>query len=82
MNNKRPIVIFGIICVTITLITFILSFINSAFIPACLLWLSLFFFDICYYIKDDKKKKQEYIFFSLGVILIVLALIYTITRVL
>lgn len=82
MFNKRTIVVFGIICLAITLITLILSFINSAFIPACMLWLSLLFFDICYYIKDEQNKKQEYIFFSLGVILIVVALIYTVTRVL
>lgn len=79
--NKETEKIFSIIAFFAALITAVLSFMNSAFIPSFLLMLSLFIFSICYIIKDTKKI-LTYILFASGVILIVLSLIYTYMRIL
>ena len=61
-------------------VTFILSFINDNFIPACMLMLSLFIFTICYRL-DDNKKKLLYILFTLGVLLIIGSLVVLFVRI-
>ena len=81
MKEKRINKIIIVISLLITLLCIGLIFVNSAFIPASMLWLSLLIFSICYYIKDNEKKKNVYMLFLLGVILIVGSLIYTIMRV-
>ena len=63
------------------IVTFILSTMNSKFIPSCMLMLSLFLFSICYIIKDDNKKILLYILYTIGVLLIVGSLIYTNMRI-
>lgn len=77
---KKNIKIFGVVVLFIIIITLLLSiFYNTAFIPACILMTSLLVFTICYYIKDDKKNVM-YILFTLGIILIIIALYYMIMR--
>ena len=61
-------------------VTLILSFMNSAFIPSCMLMLSLMLFCICYMIKDNKKTIM-YILFVVGVLLIIGSLVYTFMRI-
>ena len=53
---------------------------NSAFVSACMLMLSLFLFTLCYMIKDNKRKLL-YILFTVGVLLIIGALIYMYVRI-
>ena len=62
-------------------VTLILSFMNSAFIPSCMLMLSLLLFSICYIIKDNNKKIILYILYVVGVLLIMGSLIYTYVRI-
>lgn len=73
--NKETEKLFSIVSFFAFAVIFILSFMNSAFIPACMLMLSLFLFSICYMIKDDKKN-VVYILFVIGVGLIIGSLIY------
>jgi len=79
--NKENEKIFSIVAFFFMLITIILSFMNTAFISACMLMTSLFIFSICYLIKD-KKKTLTYILFSIGVLLIIGSLVYTFMRIL
>ena len=81
MKEKRLNKIFIMISLLVTLVCFGLIFINSAFIPAAMLWLSLLIFNICYYIKDNENRVLLYILFILGVLLIISSLVYTIMRV-
>ena len=77
-KNKILMVIFFIV----SLVLLGLSFMNTAFIAAFMLWLSLFVFSICYFIKDDNKKKTEIPLFCVGVLLIIGAIVYTLMRIL
>lgn len=79
--NKENEKIFSIIAFFFMLITLVLSFMNTAFVSACMLMTSLFIFSICYIIKDTKKI-LTYILFAIGVILIIASLIYTYMRIL
>lgn len=63
------------------IVTLILSIMNTAFISACMLMLSLLLFSICYRIGDSNKKIM-YILFSIGVLFIILSLIYMFIKVL
>lgn len=64
------------------LILLILAITNEIFIPAVLISFALFLFCICYYYMDDvKKKKLVYVLFSLGVLLIIIEVIYTMVKV-
>lgn len=71
--------LFSIVSFFAFFVTFILSFMNSAFISACMLMLALFLFTLCYMIKDNKKTIL-YILFIVGVLLIVGALVYMFVR--
>jgi len=62
-------------------VTLILSFMNSAFIPSCMLMLSLLLFSICYRLKDNNKKQVMYILYVVGVLLIIGSLVYTFMRI-
>lgn len=62
------------------LVTLILSFMNMAFISACMLMLSLLLFSICYKIGENNKKVM-YILFVLGVLLIIMSLVYMIMKI-
>lgn len=80
MKNKK---IFSYIIIGLVIITLILSFIRSAFIPSFMLMLALYLFSECFIIMNDNdKKKKLYVLFSIGVILIVGSLIYTFMRIL
>ena len=79
MNNETE-KLFSIVSFFAFFVTLVLSFMNTAFIPACMLMLSLFLFTICYRLKDNRKTLL-YILFSIGVLLIVLSLVYTIMRI-
>lgn len=81
MENKKKIKLFMIVALLITLILFGLIFVDNAFVSAALLWLSLFIFSICYYIKDNDKKIPLYSLFIFGVLLIIGALVYMIMRI-
>ena len=63
------------------IVTLILSFMNSAFVPSCMLMLSLLLFSICYGLKDNDKKKVMYVLYTVGVLLIIGSLIYTFMRI-
>ena len=71
---------FLIVSVLAFIVTFVLSLMNSAFIPSCMLMLSLTLFCICYMIKDNKKTIM-YILFVVGVLLIIGSLVYTFMRI-
>ena len=71
---------FLIVSIFAFIVTFVLSFLNSAFIPSCMLMLSLMLFCICYMIKDNKKTIM-YILFVVGVLLIIGSLVYTFMRI-
>ena len=72
---------FIVVSLLAFIVTLILSFMNSAFIPSCMLMLSLLLFSICYKLKDNDKKKIMYILYVCGVMLIVGSLIYTFMRI-
>ena len=72
--------LFLIVSIFAFIVTFVLSFLNSAFIPSCMLMLSLMLFCICYMIKDNKKTIM-YILFVVGVLLIIGSLVYTFMRI-
>lgn len=66
----------------IFLVMLALSFYNEVFIPATLISLALFLFCISYYyMEDESKKKLVYVLFTIGIILIVAEVIYTIVRI-
>ena len=71
---------FLIVSILAFILTLILSFMNTAFIPSCMLMLSLTLFCICYMIKDNKKNIM-YILFVVGVLLIIGSLVYTFMRI-
>ena len=71
---------FLIVSILAFIVTFVLSLMNSAFIPSCMLMLSLMLFCICYMIKDNKKTIM-YILFIVGVLLIIGSLFYTFMRI-
>lgn len=78
--NKETEKLFSIVSLFAFIVTLILSFMNSIFIPSCMLMLSLYLFSVCYMIKDDKKIVM-YILFVLGVLLIIGSLVYTYMRI-
>ena len=78
--NKENEKIFAIIAFFLMVITIILSFMNTAFLSACMTMTSLFIFSICYIIRDSKKK-LALVLFVLGVLLIITSLIYTYIRI-
>lgn len=80
MENKN-VRIFTIIALLGALILLILSFINTAFISAFMLWVSLFIFSICYNIRDEEDKTKLYILFIIGVLLIIGSVIYMVMRI-
>lgn len=56
----------------------VLSFNMIEFLPSAIIMLSLLFFCICYYYKEDKEKQLlVYLLFGLGVGLLVFAVFYT-----
>ena len=71
---------FLIVSLLAFIVTFVLALMNSAFIPSCMLMLSLTLFCICYMIKDNKKT-IIYILFVIGVLLIIGSLVYTFMRI-
>ena len=73
--------LFIVVSLLAFLVTLILSFIRSAFIPSCMLMLSLLLFSICYRLKDNDKKTVMYILYVVGILLIICSLIYTYTRI-
>lgn len=78
--NRETEKLFSIVSLFAFIVTLILSFMNSIFIPSCMLMLSLLLFSICYIIKDNKKIIM-YILFVVGVLLIVGSLVYTYMRI-
>ena len=78
--NKETENMFSIVSFFAFVVTFILSCMNNAFIPACMLMCALFIFTICYRIGDNKKKLL-YILFSVGVLLIIGSLVVLFVRI-
>ena len=78
--NKETQKLFMIVSLFAFLVTLVLSIMNTSFISACMLMLSLLIFSICYMIKDDKKVIL-YILFIIGVGLIIASLVYTYVRI-
>ena len=78
--NKETQKLFTIVSLFAFIVTLILSTMNTSFISACMLMLSLLIFSICYRLKDDKKI-LVYILFTVGVLLIIGSLVYTYVRV-
>ncbi len=66
----------------IFLVMLFLAISNEVFIPATLISFALFLFCISYYyMEDESKKKLVYVLFTLGIILIIAEVIYTIVRI-
>ncbi len=80
-KNNETEKLFSIVSLFAFIVTFILSIMNTAFIPSCMLMLSLLLFSICYIIKDNSKKIVMYILYIVGVLLIIGSLIYTFVRI-
>lgn len=80
-KNNETERVFTIVSLFAFIVTFILSLMNTAFIPSCMLMLSLLLFSICYMIKDNSKKIVMYILYIVGVLLIIGSLIYTFMRI-
>ena len=80
-ENKETWNLFMVVSLLAFIVTLVLSFMKSAFIPSCMLMLSLFLFTICYRLKDNNKKVVMYILYVVGVLLIISSLIYTYTRI-
>lgn len=79
---KKVEVIISIVVGIAFLVLLCLAIVNKIFLPAALITFSLFLFCICYYyIDDENKKKLVYALFSLGVILIIIEVIYTLVRI-
>ena len=55
-NNTSMFIVVSLLAFIVTLI---LSFMNGAFIPSCMLMLSLLLFSVCYRLKDNDKKKES-----------------------
>ena len=81
MKKKDTFNLFSIISFFAFVVTLILSFMESKFIPSCMLMLSLLIFSVCYTIKDNGKKVLLYILYTIGVLLIVGSLVYTNMRI-
>ena len=79
--KKDSLNLFSLVSLFAFLVTLILSFMNTKFIPSCMLMLSLLIFSICYVIKDNNKKILLYILYIVGVVLIIGSLIYTNMRI-
>lgn len=79
--DKKKIKLFMIVALLVALVLLGLIFVNTAFISAFMLWLALFIFSICYYIKDDRKDILLYGLFIIGVLLIIGAVIYMVMRI-
>lgn len=55
---------------------------NKIFIPITLISFSMFLFSICfYYLNDDKKRILVYVLFTVGVLLIIIEVIYTLVNI-
>ena len=78
--NKETQKLFTIVSLFAFLVTLVLSFMNTSFVSACMLMLSLLLFSICYTLKDDKKITMH-ILFTVGVLLIIGSLVYTYVRI-
>ena len=78
--NKETEKLFSIVTLLAFIVTLVLSFMNGAFVPSCMLMLSLFLFSVCYRLKDNKKVYM-YILFVVGVLLIIGSLGYTYMRI-
>ena len=79
--KKESVNLVSLVSLFAFLVTLILSFMNTKFIPSCMLMLSLLIFSICYVIKDNGKKVLLYILYIIGVLLIIGSLIYTNMRI-
>lgn len=79
--KKTELIVSALVGITF-LILLVLALTNEVFIPAVLITFALFLFCICYYYIDDpKKKKFVYTLFSLGVLLILIEVIYTVVKI-
>ncbi len=79
--RKVEIVVTSVIGV-IFLILLFFAITDEVFIPAALISFAMLLFCICYYyIENESKKKMVYILFSLGVLLIVIEVIFTLIKV-
>lgn len=66
----------------IFLVLLVLTLTSEIYLPATLISCSLFLFCICYYyIEDNQKKKLVYTLFTVGVLLIIIEVIYTIINI-
>ena len=55
---------------------------DKIFVPLALIFFAMLLFSICcYYINDKKEKKTVYLLFSLGVIVIIIEVIYTLVNI-
>ena len=67
----------------IFLVMLVFAICNRVFIPITLVTFAMFLFSICYYYIDDKsKRKLVYILFSVGVLVVVAEVIFTLVNIL
>ena len=80
IKKAEAIVIFVISIIFLIMLGFAVC--NKAFIPLALISFAMLLFSICYYFIEDKdKKKLVYILFSIGVIIIIVEVIYTLVNI-
>ncbi len=81
-DTKKYEMIFSVFVGIIFIILVILTICNLAYLPACLISLSLEIFCVCYYYIDDEERKTlVYSLFGVGVSLIIIAVVYTLIRI-
>ena len=82
-NFRRDEFIVTLVIGLIFLIMLCFAVCNKVFIPITLVTFAMLLFSICYYYIDDKSKKIiVYVLFSIGVILILIEVIYTLRNIL
>ena len=83
-NRFRKAVFILILVISIIFLTMLgFAICNKVFVPLALITFSMLLFGICYYyIEEKRKNKLVYILFSVGVIIIVVEVIYTLVNIL
>ena len=81
LNMKKIELLFCILVFLVFVILLMKSFVSINFIPACLIIGALECFSIGYYLRNDKNKMSIIFFlFVFGVVLLLLAIFYTIFK--
>lgn len=81
LNMKKVELMFCALVFLVFIILLIKAFTSINFIPACLIIGALECFSIGYYLRNDKEKMNVvYLFFIVGIILLLVSIFYTIFK--